>query len=387
MPRLPINPSILEAILERRGLTAEGLAQKLRLRAERVRGWLTGETRPTWQQLKKLAKALHVPVGYFFLSELPAQILPVADFRTLPEAKAEALSPDIEALLQDAMRKRDWLREHRREEGWSALPFIGRFTINDAPAQVAEHIRTELQLPLPFSREIKGYGDYLRRLIQHAEAAGIVVLRSRTSPHTPRQTLPVEEFRGFTLVDPYAPIIFLNAADSLTGQIFTLAHELAHLWIQSEGISNPLPDTKEALHPVERFCNRTAAELLMPAEAFREAWHRWHTLSLPERLHKLSKHFKVSQQAVFVRAHQLQLLSAEEAEMPLPTLTNPSSSQPAKKGGGGFYKNFLSRNSKSFVSAVLNAVRRGRLLYRDAARLLGTSHGIVAHLLQKNLNV
>lgn len=387
MPRLPINPLILGSILERRGLTAEGLAQKLRWRAERVRQWLTGERRPTWQQLKKLAKALHVPVGYFFLSELPAQILPVADFRTLPEAKAEALSPDIEALLQDAMRKRDWLREHRREEGWSALPFIGRFTINDAPAQVAEHIRTELQLPLPFSREIKGYGDYLRRLIQHAEAAGIVVLRSRTSPHTPRKILSVEEFRGFTLVDPYAPIIFLNAADSLTGQIFTLAHELAHLWIQSEGISNPLPDESETSHPVERFCNRTAAELLMPAKAFQERWLRWRTLPLPERIERLSRRFKVSPLAAFVRARQLQLLSAEEAEMPLPTPTGPSSSQPAKKGGGGFYKTFLSRNSKSFVSAVLNAVRSGRLLYRDAARLLGTSHGIVARLLQKKLNV
>jgi Zn-dependent peptidase ImmA (M78 family) len=49
--------------------------------------------------------------------------------------------------------------------------------------------------------------------------------------------------------------------------LFTLVHELAHIWIAETGISNDLePSIKneENYNPIELFCNEVAANALMP---------------------------------------------------------------------------------------------------------------------------
>ena len=103
--------------------------------------------------------------------------------------------------------------------------------------------------------------------------------------------LDVDEFRGFTLADKYAPLIFINAADSKAAQMFTLVHELAHLWLGESGISDieagRIPDKKN-----EEWCNKVAAELLMPISATREAFQK--ETPVREEIQRLAKLFKVS---------------------------------------------------------------------------------------------
>jgi Zn-dependent peptidase ImmA (M78 family) len=75
--------------------------------------------------------------------------------------------------------------------------------------------------------------------------------------------------QGFVIADNYAPFVFINSDDWQAPQLFTLVHELAHLWIAETGISNDIePFIKNAgeYNPIELFCNEVAANALIPKE-------------------------------------------------------------------------------------------------------------------------
>lgn len=372
MSQVPINPPLLQWARQRAGLTVDDLARKLNVKVERVSEWEAGEARPSWPQAQKLAHSLHIPFGYLFLSEPPQTVLPtIADFRTLPGTEAGRFSPALEDALNDALRKRDWLRERRISEDASPLSFVGRFS-TDAPADmVAADIRHHLHLPLPPAEGLKSWEAHLQRLVTRAEEAGILVLQSGVALGDNRRPLPVEEVRGFTLVDEYAPVIFINTRDSVAGRIFTLAHELAHLWSGTSGVSNPTPGDTSETPAVERFCNRAASELLVPKDVFLPAWQRNEGVALDERAQALAQEFRVSAFVVLIRAYELDLINRSDLRVAYQQAEQTAAAVETKTSAGGdFYRTLRSRNGRVLVDEVLLALRQGEALYREAATLL-----------------
>ena len=150
------------------------------------------------------------------------------------------------------------------------MDFIGGAKLSDAPTEAAKAISTRLNLSMDERSRLPDWAEALRQLMAQAEGLGVLVMASSIVGGNPHRKLEVQEFRGFALVDSLAPLIFINAADSKAAQMFTLVHELAHLWLNESGVSDTeavkVPEHLSAgqAGEIERWCNAVAAELLMP---------------------------------------------------------------------------------------------------------------------------
>ena len=351
-------------------------AQRARLHDEEVSArfgkwplWLTGEAQPTLKQLEDFARLTHTAIGYFFLPEPPALALPVPDFRTLRD---EALREPSSALLDTlylCQQRQDWYRDYARMHGLATLTFVGSARSEEAPQAVAQRMREQLQLSIEERRQLPTWTDALRQLIAKVEDAGVMVMVSGIVGSNSHRKLDVGEFRGFALADELAPLVFLNGADSKAAQMFTMAHELAHLWLGATGIS----DSEAGQVPeqqTERWCNQVATELLMPLEALRAVYQPG--APVPEEIQRLAREFKVSTlvalrrlfDAGFIDQAHLWLHYRDE-QARLRALEKRSS------GGGDFYRTLGARTSKRFARAIVSSTLEGQTLFQDAFRMLG----------------
>jgi Zn-dependent peptidase ImmA (M78 family) len=179
------------------------------------------------------------------------------------------------------------------------------------------------------------------------------------------------EFRGFVLIDEYAPLIFVNGADAKAAQMFTLAHELAHLWIGAEGVFN-LEETLPADTAIEMFCNKVAAEFLIPAAELTEAWDA--ASKAAEPFQQLARYFIVSPIVAARRAWDLSLITRVAFFEFYEAYEEDDRRVRSKKSDGGdFYATQNTRVGKRFARIVARAAKEGKLLYRDAYALTGLS--------------
>jgi Zn-dependent peptidase ImmA (M78 family)/DNA-binding XRE family transcriptional regulator len=362
-----VNPQILRWIRERNGLSTDDAATILDMPVEQLTDWETGESRPTFRQAQKLAQSLHTPFGYLFLAEPPIEDLPLPDLRTVGGAPVPRPSVDLLDTIRQSMQRQAWYLEHLHDQGAEPLPFVGRFTPDASVLDVVADMRAVLGMDLAQGQPTKD--AYLRQLIEAAEAAGILVMRSGIVGNNTRRPLDVSEFRGFAISHLLAPLVFVNSADALSARLFTLLHELAHVWLGSSGISNASPGNTRR---EEAFCNAVAGEFLAPRDVFMALWNA-STAELPVRVAELAQRFHVSSLVIMRRALDLGLVNHatywQHYQAELAAFRN-------KPGGGGsFYRNASSKNSKRFARAVLAEALSGRLLLRDAGRLLGVQPG------------
>ena len=363
-----INPKILRWMRERSGLDVEDAAHAASISPDQLTRWETGESRPTFLQAQKLAQALHAPFGYLFLAEPPAEKLPLPDLRTLGGAPVPRPSVDLLDTIRLSLQRQAWYLEHLHDESANPLPFVARFA-TDAPVRtVAADMRAVLALDVEKGQ--RSWEIYFRQLVEAAEAVGILVMRSGIVGNNTHRQLDVAEFRGFAVSHPLAPLIFINTADAPAARLFTLMHELAHVWVGSSGISSASPGNARR---EEVFCNAVAGEFLAPHDVFIPLWTA-STAKLPERVSELAQRFHVSRLVIMRRAFDLGLVDhvtyLRHYQAELAAFRNKPGG-----GGGSFYRTASVKNSKRFARAVLAEALSGRLLLRDAGRLLGVQPG------------
>jgi Zn-dependent peptidase ImmA (M78 family) len=363
MIRVEIKPELLSWARERAGLEIADLTHRF----PKLEAWEQGAAKPTLKQVEDFAKATHVPIGFLFLEAPPVETIPIPDFRTIRNRPIARPSPDLLDMIYVCQQRQEWYRDFARGERISALAFVGSVSLESSVESTARIIRRALGFDVEQRRRIPTWTDALRHFIGQADEAGIMVMCSGVVLNNNYRPLDPEEFRGFALSDNVAPLVFINGADTRAAQMFTLAHELAHIWLGQSAVSDTqassVPD-----HQVERWCNKVAAELLVPLEVLKEEYDS--DQSLRSELDRLARLFKVSTLVILRRIHDASGLDKEEFwreyEKELKRLLAIS-----KGGGGNFYLTQAARVSKRFARAIVISTLEGQTLHRDAFRMLG----------------
>jgi len=377
--RVDVNPELLRWARMRAGLSPDILAKAF----PKLSSWEKGDGKPTLKQLEHFAKATYAPIGYLFLQEPPVETLPIPDFRTVGSTQLRAFSPDLLDMVYICQQRQEWYREFARSIGDTKLPFVGSATLADDIVDTAAKMRAALSFDVEQRRKMPSWTEALRLFIGQADALGVLVMCSGVVMNNNRRHLDPQEFRGFAMVDDLAPLIFINGADTKAAQMFTLAHELAHIWLGRSGVS----DAQALALPtddVERWCNSVAAELLVPLATFREEYHPKNELAAEMR--RLARYFKVSTLVVLRRIHDAGGLTNDAYWLAYNQELARLLAVP-KGSGGDFYLTQAARVSKRFARALVDSTLEGQTLHRDAFRMLGFSKLKTFHELGRSLGV
>src|SRR6185436_18777730 len=185
------------------------------------------------------------------------------------------------------------------------------------------------------------------------------------------------------LVDDLAPLVFINGADTKAAQMFTLAHELAHIWLGRSALSDTAPISSPS-HNVEIWCNQVAAELLVPLAILREEYQK--DAELRGEVERLARRFKVSTLVILRRIHDAGALTREQLWEAYHEELERLWAMP-RGSGGDFYLTLAARVSKRFAHALVVSTLEGQTLYRDSLRMLGFSKLSTFHELRQSLRV
>lgn len=363
-----VAPALLRWAVERAGWDEETTAR----RAPQFTKWVRGETRPTLKQLETFAKNTHAPFGFLFLPEPPDEPLPIPDMRTIGNVGVLRPSVDLLDTIYLCQRRQDWYRDYASDNGAEPLDFVGSATLDTPPARVAGDIAERLDFGVEERQKLSGNEKVRRGLIDRIENIGVLVMVNGVVGADTHRKLDPAEFRGFALSDPLAPLIFVNGADAKAAQLFTLVHELAHIWLGRSALSEAAMDSREG-RTEEQWCNSVAAEVLLPLNDLRSDYGRQMTV---EELERLAKRYKVSTLVVLKRIFDAGFLTwdeyTERYRGEYERVMSLVKDKNGDSGGGNYYKTQPLRLSRQFAKAVISSTLEGSTTYREAYQLLGT---------------
>ena len=371
------NSAIIEWAILRKGDSLDGFYSSRG--NDRVRDWVNKVKLPTLRQLEELAKKLYIPLGYLFLNTPPEEEEVIPLFRSESEDPVQDMSLNLRDLIKTIKARQDWLIEYLEELGEDDLHFVGSKTVNTPVDNIVCDIRRVFGFDIGWMEECTGWEDALGKLTRRAEEVGIFVMKGSTVGSNNRRSISVSECRGFVLVDPKAPIIFVNSADAKAAQMFTLAHEIAHIWL-GESVAFQQDELLPSTNAIERLSDAVAAEFLVPSKRLLTIWEK-----IPRDYMAISKTFKVSKIVIARRALDLGLITRIDF---LQFYRDQSAEWENKKvkstGGGDYYATETVKLGRRFMSFVESAVHSSAILHREAYRLTGTNR-VTYHRLMSRL--
>ncbi|WP_211255774.1 ImmA/IrrE family metallo-endopeptidase [Actinocatenispora sera] len=340
------------------------------------------------RQLEEYARATHAPLGFFFLSEPPTEELPVHDFRTFDSQAVHTPTPDLLDTIYLSEQRQEWYRHFAIRNGEPRVAIVGSLSVRNRITEAAAYLRDALHFDLSSRTGYSNWNKALSGLVANAEDVGILVMISGIVGSNTHRKLDPREFRGFSLVDRVAPVIFINGVDTKAAQIFTLAHEIAHVSLGESALSKPDLSQTNVTDRTERWCNSVAAELLVPLESIRDEYEPRNRLT--EELNRLARYYKVSTLVILRRIFDADLISHDNFETSFSAELRRVMALLAKKkstDGGDYYNTQPVRLSKRFARALISDTLEGGTLYGEAFRLLGSKKLSVFEELGQRLGV
>lgn len=382
MDRVDVKPELLRWARNRSGVKVDALVRKF----PKYNEWETGEARPTLRQLRMFAKATHAAIGDLFLSTPPKEETLVPDFRAKGDATSNPISIDLRDMIYLCLLRQDWYQKYSRMEDVDPVAFVGSAGLDDDIETVAADIRKTLGIGLEERKNLPTWTDTLRRIIDMADAMGVLVMVSSIVRSNTQRRLDLNEFRGFALPDNRAPLIFINSAGPKAAWLFTLVHELVHIWLGQAAISDARMDSQPT-HDIERWCSRVAVEVLVPLAALRDVYKNDAPIS--DELIRLAQQFKVSTPIVLCRIRDACWLTDAEFRdaygIELKKTKHPGRGK--GESDGNFYNMHFMRVGKRFTHAIIADTVGQKTPFTESFYLLGLRRMAVFDELARRLGV
>jgi len=368
MARVAVKPELLRWARERVGRSVEDLSGRFKKLAE----WEEGALQPTLKQLEEFAKATYVPFGYFFLPEPPKEHIPIPDLRTIRNEGISQPSPDLLDTIYAMQRRQAWLREELIECESEPLDFVGSARLTDDPQSIGREMRRVINLEDGWAEDVRTWQQAVGELRRAIEQLGVMAVINGVVGNNTHRRLDVGEFRGFALSDEYAPLIFVNGRDAKSAQMFTLIHELAHIWLGESALTDAGLVSKSS-QTIESWCDQAAAEFLVPARELKALWHEVRHEAAPFEI--IARRFKVSPIVAGRRALDLRLVGRESFFSFYEEYIGREHQRRSAVGGGDFYNNQNTRVGEMFAVQVIRAAKEGRVSFKEAYDLTGLRGG------------
>ena len=368
MVKVDIQPEIIHWALSQ--TKADQLGVKLMGYIEQ---WLDGTKTPTFNQIEEFSKKANIPLGYFFLQTPPQEELHLLEYRTIDSEKLLNPSRNLVDTIQEMERIQDWMKDYRRDTGFDVLPIVGSLKDSDDIVAMAETIRKDMELSPDWYSENNTMGAAFNYIRTRLEQCGIVIMLNGIVGKNTHRPLDSDEFRAFAMADEWAPLIFINAADTQGAKLFSLFHEAAHIWI---GVNDFYNDRRNSsIKETEVICNAVAGELMVPNEAFEKAWKKNSTEGFTEKIKELAQEFKCGESVIARKALDHDVITQGEYNqiMECAIRAYREMKENKKSSGGNYYHTMGSRLDRCFVKAICESIQTGRTSYSEAYRLTNTS--------------
>lgn len=350
--------------------------------------WQSGEKKPTFNQVEDVSKATGIPLGYFFLQTPPTEDLSIVEYRTVDSAELKNPSRDLIETLHDMEQVQVWMHDHLISEGFAPLGFVGSLKDESSAETFAKSVRDILGIELNWyesARTQEEAFNYLRSAISNA---GTIVMMNGIVGNNTHRPLNTDEFRAFACVDSYAPLIFINSNDTVSGRMFSLIHEFTHICIGENSLFNERYSSGSRVKKVETVCNAVAAEILVPQTAFIEKWRSAITENpdADSAISFLARFFKCGKTVIARKAYDNRFIDFQHyqsvARIAIQTYQNNKKLKKERgDNGGDYYRALASRVDRRFLNTLVNSIHAGKTLYTDAFRLTNTNRSTFSNLI------
>ena len=384
MPGVSVNvqPVILDWVMQKAQMGSAGSSV-----IDMIAKWISGEKTPTFNQIEDVSRKISIPFGYFFLERPPVEECRIVEFRTVDSISLQDPSRNLIDTVDLMAGVQEWMAEYNKDNGASEYSFVGCAKASDSVLDTADRIRKELGLGINWFDEFKSSADAFRSLRNSIMNLGILVMMNGVVGNNTHRILNVEEFRAFTLVDRYAPLIFINSRDTENGKLFSLLHELVHIWIGIDNFYNDTFGISPKVSKEEQFCNAVAAEILVPYKLFSEEWVKQSGNS-ESRIKELGKRFVCSRFVLLRKALDTGKIDQNEYGKLLSLFQKYFRAAQDRKhdkvsGGGDFYRTLNTKWDRRFIQALYASAQSGRTSYRDVYRMTNTTGKTFHELIEK----
>ena len=363
-----VEPEVLKWAISSSGWNNEDIVKKIKISQATISSWINGEINPTLKQLENLANALKRPLAAFFLSEPPKEKPLPKDYRMLPNKEGEFDKKTILAIRRERRLQRV-SKELSENLGYNTKPDTYSAKISESSKEIAEKYRGEFKINEGTLRKLKTAYDLFNYLREIIEDKNLLIFQI---------PMPVEDARGFTLVDDNPAVIVVNSKDKIEARVFSLMHEFGHVLLRESGISMPENSLFiKKIDNVEKWCNEFASAFLLPETIAKEIFTlNKGSLIETKTLENLSRKLKVSKAMLLYNLAKLNFITKPQYDSVIDRYKpDLKVIKEIKNGKTGFAartgdKKCIDERGQRFVSLVASNVEKGYITHSEALDFL-----------------